>query len=71
MNTQQRKSATSTHPGTTTQSTVAAGGKEKNARSVSTEDIRLCAYRKWERAGKPSGDGVKFWLEAEHEMVKE
>lgn len=36
---------------------------------VSTEEIRLCAYRKWERAGRPTGDGVRFWLEAEHELT--
>jgi hypothetical protein len=30
--------------------------------------IRLCAYRKWVTAGKPSGDGVNFWLEAKREL---
>ena len=34
------------------------------------EDIRLCAYQKWEAAGKPTGDGVQFWLEAEQELAK-
>jgi hypothetical protein len=29
--------------------------------------IREAAYYRWERAGKPSGDGVKFWVEAERE----
>jgi Protein of unknown function (DUF2934) len=37
---------------------------------VSDEDIRLCAYQKWEAAGKPTGDGVQFWLEAEQEAVE-
>ena len=36
---------------------------------ASDQDIRLCAYQKWEAAGKPSGDGVQFWLEAEQELV--
>lgn len=36
---------------------------------VSVEEIRQCAYQKWERAGKPSGDGAQFWLEAEQELV--
>jgi hypothetical protein len=27
--------------------------------------IRLLAYKKWEKAGYPQGDGVNFWLEAE------
>ena len=34
------------------------------------EDIRLCAYQKWVAAGKPNGDGVQFWLEAEQELVE-
>jgi hypothetical protein len=37
---------------------------------VSDEDIRLYAYQKWEAAGQPTGDGVQFWLEAEHELVE-
>jgi hypothetical protein len=35
---------------------------------ASEEEIRLCAYRKWESAGRPPGDGVQFWLEAEAEL---
>jgi carbon storage regulator len=31
-------------------------------------EIRRCAYRKWETAGKPRGDGFNFWLEAEREL---
>ena len=38
---------------------------------VSTDAIRLYAYRKWENAGKPAGDGMPFWLEAEKELVAE
>jgi hypothetical protein len=30
--------------------------------------IRLAAYFKWEEAGRPCGDGVQFWLEAEREF---
>jgi hypothetical protein len=36
--------------------------------SICPDDIRLCAYRKWETARRPCGDGVQFWLEAEREM---
>jgi hypothetical protein len=36
--------------------------------SPSPDEIRLRAYQKWESAGKPSGDGVCFWLEAECEL---
>lgn len=39
-----------------------------NGQPVSEEAIRLCAYGKWEAAGKPGGDGVRFWLEAEKEL---
>jgi hypothetical protein len=28
----------------------------------------LSAYLKWEAAGKPPGDGVNFWLQAEREL---
>lgn len=33
--------------------------------------VRELAYRKWELAGYPCGDGVNFWLEAEEELQKE
>jgi hypothetical protein len=36
----------------------------------SEDEIRLCAYHKWEKAGKPPGDGVQFWLEAEQESIQ-
>lgn len=39
-----------------------------NCQPLSEEDIRLRAYRKWEAAGKPEGDGVQFWLEAEQDL---
>jgi len=75
MRTHHHKHATLTPSGptgqtTTTQTAIASGDKGRNAQSVSAEDIRLCAYRKWEAAGKPAGDGVQFWLEAEQELVE-
>jgi hypothetical protein len=33
------------------------------------EEIRNRAFRIWEFAGKPDGDGVQFWLEAEQDLV--
>ena len=39
----------------------------RKPRSVSDEKIRLRAYQNWEAAGKPQGNGVQFWLEAERE----
>ncbi len=32
------------------------------------QQIRQLAYKKWEEAGHPTGDGVNFWLEAETEL---
>jgi len=58
-----------TAPTTTTSAAVATGDNDDNGQMVSAEDIRLCAYLKWEAAGKPTGDGVPFWLEAEQELV--
>jgi Protein of unknown function (DUF2934) len=68
------KHATLTHagPGKSTTSAKAAVASSDNGHKgklVSDEDIRLCAYQKWEAAGKPTGDGVQFWLEAEQELV--
>ena len=33
------------------------------------EQIRARAYFLWEHAGRPDGDGVQFWLEAERELT--
>ena len=49
-------------------STVAAPSPK--GRPLSEEAIRLCAYQRWEAAGKPNGDGVHFWLEAERELAQ-
>ena len=38
---------------------------------VYENEIRLLAYLKWEAAGKPPGEGVRFWLEAEQELLKD
>ena len=35
------------------------------------EAIRERAHRKWEAAGRPAGDGLDFWLEAEREIHAE
>ena len=55
---------------TTATPTASAGDKDHNARLVTAEDVRLCAYQRWESAGKPTGDGIQFWLEAEQELVQ-
>jgi hypothetical protein len=57
-------------PTNATQTAVVTANKESRAPLVSAEAIRLCAYRKWESAGKPTGDGTRFWLEAEQELQR-
>jgi len=73
MHTRHQKQATPTQAGptgptTAKQTAVASGEKDFNVQLFSADAIRLCAYRKWERAGKPAGDGVQFWLEAEQDL---
>lgn len=48
---------------------AADAGDSRAARCASADAIRLSAYRKWELAGKPPGDGVQFWLEAERDLL--
>ncbi len=52
-------------PTTTTSSPVANNGHDGK---VSEEAVRVCAYYKWEQAGKPNEDGIRFWIEAESEL---
>lgn len=33
------------------------------------EATRTRAYQLWERAGRPEGNGVSFWLEAQAELL--
>jgi len=69
------KHATPTHagPGKRTSPTkvaVVSRDNDHNGKLVLDEDIRFCAYQKWEAAGKPTGDGIQFWLEAEQDLVE-
>lgn len=52
----------------TKQATITDGEKYQSTSPISSDDIRLLAYKNWEKAGKPAGDGIQFWLEAEHEL---
>jgi hypothetical protein len=45
-------------------------GQPQKVKSVSEQAIRVRAYQIWEAAGKPAGDGVRFWLEAERELLQ-
>ena len=57
-----------TGPTASSPTAIAPGAQGHDVRSASADDIRLCAYRKWESAGRPTGDGIQFWLEAEQEL---
>jgi hypothetical protein len=59
----------------TSRSTITAPPSFSNSapaksKAVSEDEIRLCAYKKWEHAGRPRGDGVQFWLEAKRELAQ-
>ncbi len=70
-----KKSATADRPAPpqpTPEARAAASGRVEPLGpepTMSAEAIRLLAYRKWEAAGRPAGDGINFWLEAERELL--
>ncbi len=71
----QHKHATLAHsdpgkPTAPTKAAVTSSVNDNKGTLVSDAAIRLYAYQKWEAAGKPAGDGVQFWLEAEQELVE-
>jgi hypothetical protein len=47
-----------------------AAGNGAISNPLSENEVRVRAYEKWERAGRPAGDGVDFWLEAKRELVQ-
>jgi hypothetical protein len=40
-------------------------------RPPSEQEIRLCAYLRWEATGRPMGDSTRFWQEAEEVLRRE
>jgi len=38
------------------------------APAPTSQQIQERAYLKWQAAGRPSGDDMRFWLEAEREL---
>jgi hypothetical protein len=70
------EAATLTHPAVAnaaskSKATPGSGpGDQIQTKFMSEDAIRLRAYQKWEAAGKPAGDGVGFWLEAERELSR-
>jgi hypothetical protein len=59
------------HPVTLLNAAVATADKLLIDALELHEDIQLRAFHKWESAGKPAGNGEKFWLEAENELAAE
>jgi hypothetical protein len=42
----------------------------RNARELTLNAIHERAYRKWQAAGRPEGNCLSFWLEAEQELLQ-
>ena len=58
-----------TGPKTPAPTAVGSDDNDHDGVLIAADDIRLSAYRKWENAGMPTGDGLQFWLQAEHELA--
>ncbi|HEV2971572.1 MAG TPA: DUF2934 domain-containing protein [Pirellulales bacterium] len=43
--------------------------RQAEDRGAWIDEVRPLAYRKWQEAGCPAGDGVEFWLAAETEIL--
>jgi hypothetical protein len=57
---------TETNPAETTP----AGTRRPQIQAPPSEEaIRVGAYFRWDAAGRPGGDGVGFWLEAEQQLL--
>ena len=76
MNKQHRKTETTAQPAAAKSPSESGLGAASDAvgtvqkgKAKSQEVVRGHAYQKWEAAGKPNGDGVNFWLEAEQEFL--
>jgi hypothetical protein len=47
------------------------GSSSRETRTSPTlNEVRQRAYEKWEAAGKPEGNDIRFWLEAEKELLE-
>jgi len=65
------KRVTKSRATTPTKPVVISDGDVKPVNDTVAADVsvRITAYLKWEAAGRPEGDGVSFWLEAERELL--
>ena len=44
--------------------------RAKSAKSTAEDAIRIRACEKWQAAGMPNGEDMRFWLEAEQEILQ-
>jgi hypothetical protein len=58
------------HQAETPAHTASAESPSDKGHAKSQEAVRGHAYQKWEAAGRPNGDGVNFWLQAEREVLQ-
>ena len=47
----------------------ASAGNPGTREAPSREQIELCAYEIWQRRGRPHGQDVEHWLQAERELA--
>jgi len=40
----------------------------ENSAKVKESEIKVAAYQKWEKAGRPAGQDMQFWLDAEAQL---
>ena len=59
-----------TNPVTLLRAAIAASDNAQLHSLDLHEDIQHLAFHKWESAGRPGGDGLRFWLEAEQELAE-
>ncbi len=54
----------------TTKTTAPDRPKTRRRLTILLNDIAARACEKWHSAGLPVGDGSRFWLEAEQELLR-
>jgi len=64
--------ATPENPTSETRRAVASDLAESplDGQPVSEDTVRLHAFWNWALAGKPEGEDLKFWLEAERQLLQ-
>jgi len=65
-----RNASAARQAGTDATEVPCRAGRTGKVQSLTLNDIRLLASLKWQAAGKPDGDGTRFWLEAEEELLQ-